>query len=75
MITQQRESKLRRLKLKGLLLNNTYHLGFLTSIFDNTSGKYEPVTSSIDQFQEPRTIAYQHAVDMGTTAPGIGFIG
>ena len=66
----------KEVQVKGLLpINNTYHLGFLTSVFDNTSGKYEPVTSSMDQFQEPRTIAYQHAVDVGTTSPGIGFVG
>jgi hypothetical protein len=66
----------KEIQVKGLLpISNAYHLGFITSVFDDTSGKYEPVTSSIDQFQEARTLAYQHAVDVGTTEPGIGFIG
>src|SRR4051794_38334020 len=43
-------------------------------LFDETSGTFEPVISSVDQFQEPHTTVYQHAVEAGPTDPGIGFI-
>ncbi len=66
----------KEVQVKGLLpIKNAYNLGFITSVFDNTSGEYEPVVCSIDQFQEPRTIAYQHAVEVGEVSPGIGFVG
>jgi hypothetical protein len=70
------EVEAKEVQIKGLLpIQNAYQVGFVTSVFDNTSGSYEPVLSSMDQFQEPRTIAYQNAVDVGAASPGLGFIG
>jgi hypothetical protein len=67
--------EVKEIQVKGILpIRNAYRLGFVTSVFDNTSGEFEPVVSSVDQFQEPHTIAYQHAVEIGPTEPGIGFI-
>jgi hypothetical protein len=66
----------KEVQVKGLFpIQSAYHLGFITSVFDNTSGEYEPVISSMDQFQEPQTITYQHAVEIGPISPGTGFIG
>ena len=65
----------KEIQVKGLLpIKNSYRLGFMTSVFDDTTDKFEPVISSVDQFQEPHTTAYQHAVEVGPTDPGIGFI-
>lgn len=65
----------KEIEIKGLLpIQNAYRVGFVTSVFDNTTGVYEPVISSIEQFQEPHTLAYQHAVDVGQVDAGVGFV-
>lgn len=65
----------KEIEVKGILpIRRNYRLGFITSVFDNTTGEFQPVISSIEQFQEARTVAYQHAVDVGQVDAGIGFI-
>ena len=65
----------KQVQAKGLIpLTRTTRVGFITSVFDNTSGSLEPVHSYIDEFQEPETIAYQHLVDTGEASPNQGFI-
>lgn len=63
------------IQIKGLLpVTRRVRAGFVTSVFDNSSGKLEPVYSTMEMFQEPRTLAYQHTVEVGEVEPGIGFI-
>jgi len=65
----------KRIKAKGLIpLTREARVGFMTSVFDNTSGNLEPVYSYIEEFQEPRTRAYQHLIELGEASPGGGFI-
>lgn len=44
-------------------------VGIITSIFDSTDGDPEYVISMIDQFQEPETIVYQDAREIGVIEP------
>lgn len=65
----------KEIEIKGLLpIQNTYRVAFLTSVFDDTTGVFEPVISSVEQFQEPHTLAFQHAVEVGQVEAGVGFI-
>lgn len=67
--------KVKELQIKGLIpVRRATRLGFVTSVFDNTSGTYEPVLSAIDNFQEPESIAYRHTVEVGEIAPDQGFV-
>jgi hypothetical protein len=66
---------IKEIQVKGLLpINRKCHLAFVTSLFDETSGEYEPIISSVDAFQEAHTLAYQHFNDIGVIEPGIGLI-
>jgi hypothetical protein len=65
----------KEIEVKGLLpLDRKRNIGFVTSIFDNTSGEYEFVISAMDQFQEPHTRAYQYSMGLGPIEPGISVI-
>ena len=65
----------KQLQAKGLIpLKRTTSVGFITSVFDNTSGSLEPVHCYIEEFQEPETIAYQHLADTGVASPNQGFL-
>jgi len=65
----------KRIEAKGLFpLTRKKKVGFLTSVFDKTSGNLEPVHCFIKEFQEPRTIAYQHLSSTGEVSPGGGFL-
>ena len=65
----------KQIEAKGLVpLTRRTRIGFLTSVFDNTSGELEPVYCYIEDFQEPETIAYQHLVDTGEASPDEGFL-
>jgi len=44
-------------------------VGIITSVFDSTDGDPEYVISMIEQFQEPETIVYQDAREIGTIGP------
>ena len=48
-------------------------VGFLTSIFDITSGGFEPVVSALENFQEPGSVIYRHRIDVGQVSPEQGF--
>src|ERR1043166_4345904 len=51
------------IQVKGMFpVSYRRSLEFCTSVFDNTSGKYEAVAAALDVFQEQKTIAYQHKV-------------
>src|SRR4051812_861202 len=44
----------KRIEVKGLLpVRAPVRAAFVTSVFDNTSGTYEPVISALEGFQEP----------------------
>lgn len=65
----------KEIEIKGLLpIQHAYRVAFVTSVFDDTTGVFEPIISSVEQFQEPRTLAYQHAVEVGQVDAGVGFI-
>jgi tellurite resistance protein len=49
-------------------------IGFITSVFDTTSGDFEPVASAIESFQEPQTTVYQHRLEVGNVLPDQGFV-
>ena len=60
---------------KGLFpLMQTTRVGFITSVFDKTTGELEPVLSAIDHFQEPHSPVYQHQVEIGQASPDQGFV-
>ena len=60
---------------KGLFpLRSKTNLGFLTSVFDVTSGDFEPVLSVIEGFQEDGSIVYQHGCNIGAIEPDQGFV-
>ena len=65
----------KEIQIKGLLpFNKRVRLGFVTSIFDKTSGKFEKVISRQAEFQEQKTYVYQHRVDVGDVDAGFGFV-
>jgi hypothetical protein len=67
---------IKEIQVKGLFpIHRRYQLEFITSLFDDTSGKFQPVISGLDIFQERRTRAYQHTIELGSLEPGVGFIG
>lgn len=60
---------------KGLIpTNRQRNICFITSVIDTTGGEKRAVWSMVDDFQEPKTIAYQHVVGGGTVSPDQGFI-
>ena len=59
----------------GLIpLRQELRIGFITSVFDKTSGELEPVISSMEVFQEDSNIIYQHTVEVGRVPPNQGFV-
>jgi hypothetical protein len=65
----------KEVQVKGLLPIRTRRpLGFVTSVFDNTSGTFQPVKCPTESFQEPHTLAYQHSTELGFIEAGIGFV-
>lgn len=48
-------------------------IGFVTSVFDATDGEFRPVLSTLEEFQEPDSICYQHAVHGAIVGPDEGF--
>jgi tellurite resistance protein len=60
---------------RGLFpLRTSVRVGFITSVFDATSEKWEPVISMLEAFQEPNTIAYQSSVEVGIVSPNQGLV-
>lgn len=60
---------------KGLFpLKHRARIGFITSVFDKTSGELEPVISALEAFQEPNSVVYQHQVEVGEVSPDQGFV-
>lgn len=60
---------------KGLFpLSQPTRVGFITSVFDKTSGEFEPVLSAIEAFQEPNSTVYQHRIEAGKVTPDQGFV-
>ncbi len=50
-------------------------ISFVTSVLDATDpDNKRPIIASIEDFQEPRTIAYQHRVEATVIEPGQGFV-
>jgi tellurite resistance protein len=67
---------IKSIELKGLFpITVKRDVAFITSIFDITDGIKErkPILSSIDMFQEPESIVFQHQVDFGEMAPNYGY--
>jgi hypothetical protein len=65
----------KEIQVKGLFpITFTRKLGFVTSVFDDTSGSFQTVGCIMEAFQEPHTRAYQHSTEVGITEPGVGFI-
>jgi hypothetical protein len=68
--------KIKEVQVKGLFpIARKYRLGFVTSVFDETTGKYAPVISGVELFQEAHSRAYQHVIEAGSIEPGVGFVG
>ncbi len=55
-------------------MDTARHVAFVISVFDETSGEYEPVLSAIEMFQEPDSIAFQHFSEVGEASPDRGFV-
>jgi len=65
----------REIEIKGLIPTaRRVRAGFVTSVLDNSSEKLEPVLSTMELFQEKKTLAYQHTLELGNVEPGVGFI-
>jgi hypothetical protein len=63
-------------QVKGLFpVSRKARIGFVSSVFDNTSGELQPVISALDNFQERHTLAFQHATEVGAVEPGSGLVG
>ncbi len=60
---------------RGLIpVTSSQPVAFVTSVVDVTDpDNKRPVISSIEDFQEPRTIAYQHRINPSVVNPGQGF--
>ncbi len=66
---------IQEIEVRGLLpIERERNLGFVTSVFDETSGELEVVLSTMDMFQEPHTRAYQHYLNIGEINPGVAII-
>jgi hypothetical protein len=60
---------------KGLMdISTPTNIGFITSVFDVTSGEWKAVISAIEPFREKDSIAFQHLVPVGMIGSGQGFI-
>ncbi len=65
----------KEIQVKGLFaINKKYRLAFATSLFDETSGELQPVTSGLEIFQESTSRAFQTLTEVGPVEPGTGFI-
>ena len=54
------------IEAKGLFpVKSKTQVGFVASVFDNSSGEFEPVISLLDSFQEPDNVIFQHLVPVG----------
>jgi len=63
------------IEVKGLFpVNTTRHVGFITSVFDETDGELEPVLCPLEIFQEPASVVYQQTSEIGQVSPDQGFI-
>ena len=63
-----------RLEARGLFpVAKKTHVGFMTSVFDETEGEKRPVLTHVDIFQELETIAFQHRVEVAEVEPNMGF--
>ncbi len=63
-----------RIEARGLFpVPRKTHVGFLTSVLDETGDESEPVLTHVDAFQEPETVAYQHRVEFAEVEPNTGF--
>ena len=51
------------------------HLGFVTSVLDDTGDEPAPIMSMMDGFKEKESGAYQHIVDAGKVESGHGYGG
>ena len=51
------------------------HLGFVTSLLDDTGDEPAPILSMMDGFREKESGAYQHIVDAGEIESGYGYTG
>lgn len=66
--------KVKQLEIKGLLpVSKRTKVGFVTSVFDSTTGTFEPIISAIETLQEPHTAIYQQRVQVGYVSPNEGF--
>jgi tellurite resistance protein len=63
------------IEVKGLFpVAKNRNAGFITSVFDSTGEEWAPVLSTIELFQEPDSIVYQHTSEVGNVGPDQGFI-
>ena len=69
------EVRLREIEGKGIFpLNQAARIGFVTSVFDNTSGELKPVISAIEAFQESGSVVYQQKIEVGDVTLDQGFV-
>ena len=72
------DPKYRVLDIEGRgLPSHSYktHLGFVTSVLDDTGDEPAPIMSMMDGFKEKESGAYQHIVDAGKVESGYGYMG
>jgi tellurite resistance protein len=63
------------IEAKGLFpVKSKTQVGFVASVFDNSSGEFEPVISLLDSFQEPDNVIFQHLVPVGAVGADEGYV-
>ncbi|MFK5984808.1 MAG: TerB family tellurite resistance protein [Pseudomonadota bacterium] len=66
---------LKAIEGKGLFpIQHNTNIGFITSVFDETSGDFEPVICALDTFQEEGSTVYRVQNEMGIIEPNQGFV-
>ena len=66
---------IKKVEVKGLFpLSVGKRVGFVTSVFDETSGEFQAVISAIDGFQEEKSRVYQSRLEVGEVNPSQGFV-
>ncbi len=66
--------QIKEIDVKGRFpLKQKRRIAFVTSVFDNTGGKYEYVISSSPIFREPHNRTYRYTSEVGLREPGSGF--
>lgn len=67
--------RVKQIEVKGLFpIARRVNAGFVISIFDEDGDSLKPVISIIEQFQEPYSVVFQHATELGPVSEDQGFV-